>query len=304
MAEVLEVYSMHGHVNAGTVNEAPLDYQWFFRKLPSDPRGVIMLHDYAGRSDSLWRPRPSARIVRTKQVVGVGGSCVFLDIAVQYPRSRSVPKGDEGYDVACGAPQGDADSDGGVRVFVVPKDRIVFVDSPASWSILSQIEQALVKYGTEYLDMRGLTISLNPVPASSFFEKLASVSNITRMTLVMRRPNLTWSEDAKGLIGDVLARANADSVTLRLDARSGMGGERDNELASTVADHLSSSITGIKNVTMWSDSGQLSLKRSVLKVRIPHRGGNRYRDVLSSCYSWLLQTSSQIRERGKKQGHE
>ena len=245
----LAAYSIHGHTAPGTRDETPLNYSDFFKQLTlSEPRCLRT----QVRDDIVAITERSER-----------GMQVCLRFVVGNTQDSPLL-----YDTisATTAPIDPGENRLFVRsawVFIFPESRIAFIEKKRPGVTISQIEQFFSSFGREELRLKDLSFSLNPVPDNNFAYAIKEMTRIREATIVMKRPNYSWTDTAGELVGSPAAESNAARVTLTCSADRGQSLSKDRGFVHDLLKVVSTPISGIKNAIVKGYSPNKTGEHSV-----------------------------------------
>jgi len=259
----LEAYSLHGFTSAGAADEMVLDYTAFFNEIEcTDPH----LLQYKINDDV---------VAITEQHVDEG--CFSFRFVAGNPQDLPLI-----YDIGAASTTEINPGDNrvvvrGAWVIVVPNSRIVIVEKRRPGITIFQIEKFLTRFGREQLGLVGLSIAINPIPSSNFTKEVKQLTRIREATVVMRRPNYSWGDMAKELIGAPAAESNAAEIRIQINADRNQSLANDRGMIHDLLKLVQSPITGLKNAIVRGQSptqaGEytVSLEKTKLRetIRIP-----------------------------------
>lgn len=196
----LELYSIHGRVGSAVIS-------------------YVELLSGVGRIDRLSRQvEVGTRVVAITDFRQDGDSTVLRFVAGVAGEPALF------YDTATGE---ESEVDTGTRivassawVFVNAAKRLVAVERRRPGVSVLEMESTLEQLGVRAgLDGK-LRIDLNPVAATSFLDEVAKLDRIREATVVLRRPNFDWDDNASTLTG-YAAESGGDRVSIDISAGRG-----------------------------------------------------------------------------------
>ncbi|MDK9640950.1 hypothetical protein [Propionibacterium freudenreichii] len=254
----VEAYSIHGHVASGTEDESLLDYPRFFQHLLTEDLRVLRMQlgdDVVAISEQ----HEDGQRLSFRFVIG-NTQDLPLVYDLDSATATEINPGTDRLVVR------------GAWVFALPGIRLLFVEKKRPGVPIFQIERFLSNYGRSQLGLDGLTISLNPVPSSDFAQEIEEMTRVREATIVMRRPNYSWTATAGELIGGPATESNAASVRLQVSADRGQSLEKKRGVVHDLLGLVSRPITGLKNAIVKGNSPHhvgertISLERSKVKA--------------------------------------
>ncbi|MDP1720231.1 MAG: hypothetical protein Q8L08_04435 [Candidatus Nanopelagicaceae bacterium] len=109
----------------------------------------------------------------------------------------------------------------GSWVVLKPASRFVVVERNRPGVPVLLMAQALSNLGRDLLGSKALVVDLNPVPSQSLAMELNRFERIRQASLVISRPNFSWSDDANVLVMNYADDSDARSVEVVLSADTG-----------------------------------------------------------------------------------
>lgn len=291
----VEAYSIHGHVGAGTEHETLLDYRDFFTQVhAADLRSLRVK-----LGDDVVAITDKAEDSTHTSLRFVIGSTDELPLVYDLGSATATPI-DPGADrlVVRGA-----------WVFVIPGRRLLFIEKKRPGVPVFQIERFLTNFGRTALGLDGLTVSLNPVPSKDFSRDVEEMTRIREATIVMRRPNHSWTKMAGELIGAPAAESNAASVRLQVSADRGQSLEKSQGVVHDLLALAARPINGLKDAIVKGQSPRhegertISLERSKVKASKRIRRDASNEDVRDTLGALVNETANAIDDVTQNDGH-
>jgi len=283
----LNAFAIHGHQQPGNDNEAIADYESIFDSLlvspPTVSRFVI-----------------SGDTVAVTRAERFGSQYAFRFVSGNEDDSSFVYDERTGVDEEVDAGVGRYFVNG-VWLFVDQGSRVVVIESRRPGVPRYQIEAFFSHYGREVLGMHGLTISLHPIPSSSFFSEIDSFEVIKEATLVLRRPNKSWSKTAEGLLGNLPA-SNAEQISLSAKSSRGESLNSEDGLVKEIKKLKSRAVSALYNAIIRGRRGDfegertVSLLKHMFKTTVTLPTGGEDADELTALREGALQLESDIRD--------
>lgn len=294
VVRTIEAYSIHGFESPGSSEESLLNYSHFFDQLAAAKLQTLRIQiseDVVAITDQQWASGKLAL-----RLVSGNPEEIALFYDIETAKEVPGPSSDKRFAVR------------GVWVFVVPKERLVFVERKRPGVPIFQIERFLSGFGRDQLGLKGLTISLNPVVSESFANEVKSFTRIREASVVVRRPNHSWARAAENLLGPA-ANSNAAQVEIQLNADRGQSLIKDGGLVGELIQIASNPISAVKNAVVrgltpsFDGERTVSLKKHTVKgsARLDRgASADEHRDTLARVVDDLtlniLSHSDQERE--------
>jgi hypothetical protein len=248
IVRTLDAYSIHGHLSPGSEDESLLDYVEFFSELAATdvhqarfPVGgdTVAMTETTSRGD-----RVAFRLV--------SGNAEELPLVYDL-RTGTAEEVDPGRDrfVVSGA-----------WVIVDPIQRILVLERKRPGVPVFQIERFLGQFGKRLLNLSYLTVTLNPVPSSSFAQEISTFTRIREASITLRRPNHSWTQSASSMLGE-LSNSNAAEIQLQLNADRGQSLSKSEGVVAEVLDLARNPIGPLKNAVVKGTRPDFEGERSV-----------------------------------------
>lgn len=256
----VETYSIHGHVRPGDIEEELLDYASFFERLALAPR-----HDL--------RYPVGADTVAIADIAHQRGLHAFRFVTGNADEFPLV------YDLATASaerinPGSERFVVNGAWAIVSPSDRLLFAERKRPGVPIYQMERFLTAFGREHLNMRDVSVSLNPVPSASFAEEIGKFTRIREASITLRRPNHSWTKSAESMLGE-LSESNAADVQLQLNANRGQSLSKNRGVVREIVALSQRPINALKNAAIKGIMPTHETERSVSLHKHTVKGSTR-----------------------------
>lgn len=274
----LELYSVHGRVSDTVISYQALltgigELDRVARQVEVGNR-VVAITEFAQDGDSF-----SLRFV-----AGVAGEPALF------------------YDTATGE---ESEVDTGSRivassawVFVDPSSRLIAVERRRPGVSILEIESAFEKLGDDAGIGPNLRVDLNPVASSSFLDEVEKLDRIREATVVLRRPNLDWDDNASTLTG-YAAESGGDRVSIDVSAARGRSLSTDQGIVADIKRFVRRPIAAMKSVRVkGSRSGEerertVSLDKHQERRYVPVVPGETARESLSEAATEMIRETAE-----------
>ncbi|WP_156366227.1 hypothetical protein [Agreia sp. Leaf335] len=256
----LEAFSVHGHVQPGSVDEDVLAYGEFFDQLKkSDLR--TLRYTFGSDTVAISDVSDGNGLLAFRFVVGSAD-----EIALVYDTgTATVSELDTGEDrfIVNGA-----------WVVVDKAERVLILEKKRPGLPVYLLERFLAKFGEEQLRLGGLAISINPIPSAGFVQEIESFTRIREASITLRRPNHSWTKTAEGLLGN-LPESNAEEVQVQLKASRGQSLSKSEGVVMDVMQLASNPISALKNAVVKGESPEYEGEKSVSLQKHTIKGTTR-----------------------------
>lgn len=182
--------------------------------------------------------------------------------------------------------------------FVDAASRLVAIERRRPGVSILEIESALEQLGDIAGLGAGLRIDLNPVAASSFLDEVAKLDRIREATVVLRRPNLDWDDNASTLTG-YAAESGGDRVSIDVSAGRGRSLSTDQGIVADIKRFVRRPIAAMKSVRVkGSRSGEerertVSLDKHQERRFVPVVPGETVRESLFEAATEMIRATSE-----------
>ncbi|HEY8588731.1 MAG TPA: hypothetical protein VIL55_04160 [Naasia sp.] len=256
----LDAYSIHGHLNPGGQDEELVDYEEFFAEVASRAVGV----SFRVGSNLVALVESGSRQGRHGLRLASGdpaGQAEVFD-----PATGTAAEVSLGREQLLVSP---------AWVIVDPIARIAVVEKRRPGVPVMEIERFLSIYGRERLGMPGLTLSLNPVPSPSFRREIETFTRIREAAVVLRRPNHSFTSDAREMLGQIAEASNAQDVEVQVNAARGGTLSKDSGIVADILSFVKSAINPLLNARVVGNRPDFEGERSVSLNKHTVRGSAR-----------------------------
>lgn len=285
----VEAFSIHGHIEPGSQDESLVDYDELFDSVATAPPDRLR-HSVQDETVAIVDTRPVEGGLALRVVSGRADEVALL------------------YDETSGQVSQVRTGGGrflvrGVWVIVRRASRIVLVERKRPGVPVFQLERLLSSYGKQYFGADSFKIALNPIASPSFEEEVLRLRRIREASITMRRPNQSWTEAARGFVGQ-LGASNAGEVQLQLKAERGQSLARESGIVPEVLSLAREPITELRNVSVRGtppdseDERTVSLSKHVVKSSVQMPSGSTPNEDLNV----ILGIADDLMERASR-GH-
>lgn len=155
-------------------------------------------------------------------------------------------------------------------VFVDAVNRLVAVERRRPGVSTLEIESALEQLGVRGGLAANLRIDLNPVAATSFLEEVDRLSRIREASVVLRRPNYDWNDNAADLTGYAEA-SGGDRVSIEVGAGRGRALSEHTGIVADIRRLVRQPIASLKSVRVRGTREDEQRERTVSLERHQER---------------------------------
>lgn len=261
----LDVHALHGHVKPGSSEEENLDYNEFFKLVHDHGRGVRI--SAGAQTVAIATARTLGDRYAFRFISGSGEAIteVFNPVTnetelMELPQERFVVNG--------------------AWAIVSPSKRILVAERKRPGVPMFEIEQFLNKFA-QHRGYGDMSIALNPVPSPSFIAEVEAFSRIREASVIIRRPNHSFSKSAREAVGQIAAESNAGKVTVQANADRKQSLRKDEGLVADILSFAGSALSPIEDARIkgtrpgFDTERSISLLKHVLKGTVRLARGSR-----------------------------
>jgi hypothetical protein len=248
IVRTLEAYSIHGFADPGSDDDSLVDYpELFERLLTTDLRTAR----FSVGSDAVALTDRVQRGARTAFMFVAGNEDeLSLVYDMDTGTTTEVDPGSNRLFVS------------GVWVIVDPHARVLILERKRPGVPISYIEKFLTSFGRIELNYQRLSVALHPIPSASFVREVDKFTRVRRASIKLRRPNRSWTQDARGLLGQI-ADSNAAAVEIEVTADRGQSLKKNEGIVEEVKQLALKPIGPLQNATVTGTMPGYENERSV-----------------------------------------
>lgn len=280
----VEAFSIHGHIDPGSPDESLVDYDELFDSIATAVPDRLR-HSIQDETVAIVDTRPIEGGLALRVVSGRADEVALL------------------YDEASGQVTPVRTGEGmyivrGIWIVVRRASRILLVERKRPGVPVFQVERLLSSFGKQHFRADSFKVALNPIASPSFEAEVLRLRRIRQASITMRRPNESWTEAARGFVGQ-LGASNAGELQLQLKAERGQSLARDSGIVAEVLSLAREPISELTNVSVSGtapdseDERTVSLKKHVVKGSVQIPSGSTPNDDLNL----ILEIADELMER-------
>lgn len=135
-------------------------------------------------------------------------------------------------------------------VLVKYDTRFIFIETKRPGISPTMVERYFTKFAKEKLKYRKFKFTLLPIPGAEFQEEIDRFTKVRQVTVSLSRPNKSWTETAKSLVGDA-AESNADVMEVTAKAERGGTLAKKTGIMPAIKKMAQNAISALKNVKIF-----------------------------------------------------
>jgi hypothetical protein len=255
----LNAFIIHGHQYAGSDEESVADYNKLFEALLKSSRTESRVN-ISGDTVAVTKAEKSKGQYAFRFISGNSSDSSFV-YDERTGVDEEVDAGDGRYFV------------NGIWLFADRASRLIVIESKRPGVPRYQIEAFLSHFGRTAAGMTNLTVSLHPLPSASFYKELDAFDVIKEATLVLRRPNKSWTKTGQNLLGD-LPESNAEELSISAKSSRGQSLKKDSGLVAEIKNLRSKTVNPVYNALVrgrrsgFDGERRVSLLRHLMKATV------------------------------------
>lgn len=261
----LNIYALHGHIKPGSSDEENLDYEEFFKQVYEQAQGVPIIIGTQTVAIASVQKRADRYAFRFISGSGEAITEVFNPATnkaelIELPQERFVVNG--------------------AWVIVSPTKRLLVAERKRPGVPVFEVERFLNRFAKQSGN-GDVSIALNPVPSPSFVAEVESFSRIREASVLIRRPNSSFSKTAQEAMGRIAADSNAGQVTVQANAERGQSLRKDDGLVADILSFAKSTLSPIEDARIKGERPGFDGERSISLLKHVLKGTVRLTRGLS-----------------------